>query len=165
MRIYIEEIEPKKLTYAKLRQLDDYFFEKKDVMEIFSEKGMYLVESNNVWRLVPTNEKINKITENEYTLLIDETIIERQKCSQLQMEHAFIKTTCFVYNTGKKSALNLVIEGKYNEQINTETIIDRTDKYSNFVCTNFYFEPKMQNTTILTPTIKNEINVFLSVLN
>jgi hypothetical protein len=171
MRIYIEEIKPTQITYDKLNKLEQYFTEKKDIIEIFSEKGMYLVESNNIWKLVPTNERIIKVIENGYTLLIDETRIEKNKCSQIQADHAFIKTTRFIYtvktqsNTTKKSSLNFIIEGKYNEEITSESIINKMDKYSNFMVTDFYFEPKFQNVTILAPDIKNEINVFLSVLN
>lgn len=159
MKIYVEEIQPKKITREKLLRLEEYFSIKKDILEIFSEKGMYLVENEKVWKLFPTNEKMNKLIENDVTFLIDESIVEKKICSQIPMEHACIETTIFIYHSKN---VKLVIEGFYEKNISTKMTID---KYGSFITTNFYFEPKNINLDITNPFMKNEINVFLLMLN
>lgn len=159
MKIYVEEIQPKKITREKLLRLEEYFSIKKDILEIFSEKGMYLVENEKVWKLFPTNEKMNKLIENDVTFLIDESIVEKKICSQIPMEHACIETTIFIYHSKN---VKLVIEGFYEKNISTKMTID---KYNSFITTNFYFEPKNVNLDINNPFMKNEINVFLLMLN
>lgn len=159
MKIYVEEIQPKKITREKLLRLEEYFSIKKDILEIFSEKGMYLVENEKVWKLFPTNEKMNKLIENDVTFLIDESIVEKKICSQIPMEHACIETTIFIYHSKN---VKLVIEGFYEKNISTKMTID---KYDSFITTNFYFEPKNINLDITNPFMKNEINVFLLMLN
>ena len=162
MRIYVEEIQPKKINRNKLTRLEEYFSIKKDILEIFSEKGMYLVENEKVWKLFPTNEKMSKFTENDVTFLVDESKIERKLSSQIPIEHACIETTIFIYHMKN---VKLVIEGYYEENISKKLNVDKSDKYSNFITTNFYFEPKNENLEISNPFMKNEINVFLLMLN
>jgi hypothetical protein len=159
MKIYVEEIQPKKITREKLLRLEEYFSIKKDILEIFSEKGMYLVENEKVWKLFPTNEKMNKLTENDVTFLIDESNVEKKICSQIPMEHACIETTIFIYHSKN---VKLVVEGFYEKNISTKMTID---KYGSFITTNFYFEPKNVKLDISNPFMKNEINVFLLMLN
>lgn len=159
MKIYVEEIQPKKITREKLLRLEEYFSIKKDILEIFSEKGMYLVENEKVWKLFPTNEKMNKLIENDVTFLIDESIVEKKICSQIPMEHACIETTIFIYHSKN---VKLVVEGFYEKNTSTKMTID---KYGSFITTNFYFEPKNINLDITNPFMKNEINVFLLMLN
>jgi len=161
MRIYVEDIDPKKITYDKLVSLQEFYSSKKDVLEIYSEKGMYLVENSKIWRLFPRNEKIVKFfdADNNITFLIDESIIEKIPSSQIPIEHEYVETTIFVYHMKN---VRLIIEGFYKKAISANA---NMDKYYNFVSTNFYFEPKNENLEISNPVLRNEIYVFLSVLN
>jgi hypothetical protein len=163
MKIYIDNIHPEKITSNKLIALEEYNFEKKEVLEIYSEKGMYLVENQKVFKLFPINEKIHKIIENEIIYLLDETTIEKQQYSQIPMEHVCDKKIIYMYHLKN---LRLIIEGciKREETILTK-ILSTEYKYDNFIVTNFYFEPKNGKLDINDLFIKNEINVFLSVLN
>jgi len=162
MRIYVEEIQPKKITRDKLSKLEEYFSIKKDILEIFSEQGMYLVENEKVWKLFPKSDKMTKVVEDGVTFFLDESIIEKKICSQIPMEHACIETTIFIYHMKN---VKLVIEGYYEESVSSKMNVDKSDKYSNFITTNFYFEPKNANLDISNPFMKNEINVFLLMLN
>lgn len=163
MRVYVEDMEPKKITHDKLIRLEGYFSIKKDILEIFSESGMFLVENENVFKLLPKNEKIKKYIDSGVTFIIDETKIEKQICSQIPFEHVSVATTIFVYNSKN---IRLIIEGHYKKELSIAVNIDKSDKYSNYVVTNFYFEPKNENLEIENNIfLKNEINVFLSLLN
>ena len=98
-------------------------------------------------------------SENNTTFLIDETTIEKQVAWQIPMNSETIETTIFIYN-GKN--VKLTIEGYYKKTKLPKTY---SDKYHNFIVTNFYFEPKNENLEMTNPFLKNEINVFLSLLN
>ena len=114
-----------------------------------------------IWRLFPRNEKMVKFVDdnNNLTFLIDESNIEKIPASQLPIEHECVETTIFIYHMKN---VRLIIEGFYKKSILTNA---NMDKYYNFVATNFYFEPKNENLEISNPFLKNEINVFLSMLN
>jgi hypothetical protein len=166
MRIYVEDLEPKNIDHAKLVKLGEYYFGKNDIIEVFSEKGMYLVENSKMWKLVATNDKTTKVVEGGVSFLVDETNIEKRLHSQIPFDHVMNKKTIFSYKT--KNVL-LFIEGHYEEnritRLNMDKIdFDKSDIYNNFVVTDFYFEPKYENLNISNPNVKNEINVFLSLL-
>jgi len=170
MRIYIENIEPRKISYENLVSLDkisSIVWKRKDILEIFSEKGMYMIENSKVWKLVPTNEKTRHLVEDDnQVFLVDETIIERKPSFQIPMNHVAIKTTIFSYETRN---VRLIIEGSYDNNIITiakPQASDKSDKYNNFKVKDFYFEPKNEKTDISNNSfMKNDINVFLSLLN
>jgi len=170
MRIYIENIEPRKISYqnlASLEKIPSITFKRRDVLEIFSEKGLYMIENAKVWKLVPTNEKVrHHVEDGAPDFLIDETEVERKVCSQIPMHHVPIKTTIFSYETRNA---RLVIEGSYDDNnivTGCAQTIDKSDKYSNFKVKNFYFEPKNEKIDISNNSfLKNDINVFLSLLN
>lgn len=162
MRIYIEDIDPKKITREKLSSLENFYSSKKDIFEIFSEKGMYLVESFKIWKLQVTNEKVVKVIDGCTTFTIDESNIYRQPCTQIPFDHVCIETTNFIYSSKN---VRLIVEGHYVENISAKINIDKSDKYCNYIPSNFYFEKKNNNLKISDPFIKNEINGFLSLLN
>jgi len=166
MRIYAEDLEPKKITREKIAKLQQYYFSKNDLIEVFSEKGMYLVENSKLWKLVMTNDKITKVLEDGVSFFIDETHIEKKVHSQLPFDNHSIKKTIFTYQTKN---VRLVIEGYYEE--NRVTILnidkldnDKSDIYKNFIVSDSYFELKHKNLNFNNVDVKNEINVFLSLL-
>jgi len=166
MRIYIEHFEPKNITRAKLVRLGEYYSEKNDVIEVFSEKGMYLVENTKTWKLDATNDKTTKVVEDGVSFLVDETSIEKKLHSQIPFDHAISKKTIFTYHMKN---VRLFIKGHYEENritiLNVDKIDrDKSDIYNNFSVEDFYFEPKYENLNISNPNVKNEINVFLSLL-
>ena len=166
MRIYVEDLEPKNIDRSKLVKLEEYYSGKNDAIEVFSEQGMYLVENAKMWKLVPTNDKTTKIVEDGVSFLVDETNIEKRLHSQIPVDHAMNKKTIFTYKT--KNVM-LLIEGHYEEnritRLNMDKIdFDKSNIYNNFTIDDFYFEPKYENLNISNPNVKNEINVFLSLL-
>lgn len=167
MRVYVEDLEPKNITRAKLAKLREYYSGKNDVIEVFSEKGMYLVENSKIWKFVSANDKITKIVEDGVSFLVDETNIEKKVHSQIPFDHSINKKTIFTYNMRN---IRLLVEGYYEENritiLNVDKIdADKSDIYNNFIVDNFYFEPKQPDKIgINNSFVKNEINVFLSIL-
>jgi hypothetical protein len=162
MRIYAEDFLPEKIKYDNLLNLEDFFSLKENILEIFSESGMYLADSGKTWKIISENDKTSKLVENGISFLLDESKIKKIPCFQLPVDHACIETTIFVYN---KKYVKLVIEGVYNEEISSKTSINKSDKYSNYMVKNFYFELKQENSKITDLFVKKEINEFLLMLN
>ena len=61
MRVYVEDFDPKKIDHRKLLKLEEYYSGKNDIIEVFSEQGIYLVENSKIWKLVTTNDKTTNI--------------------------------------------------------------------------------------------------------
>lgn len=161
MKVYIQNLEPAKINYSKLSSLDKYLLEQKSVVEIYSEEGMYLVENKKVYKLLPINEKSEKITLADTELIVDETIIVKEIAFQLPFNHYSENTKIFIY---KIENIRLFVEGKYEKNIVSPEKVSNIDKYCNFVTTNFYFDICNKN-ELFDPYVKNELNVFLSLLN
>jgi hypothetical protein len=167
MRIYVEDLEPKNITRAHLVKMGEYYSGKNDVIEVFSGKGMYLVENSKMWKLVPTNDKTTKVVIEGISFLVDETNIEKRIHSQIPFDYSMNKKTIFTYHMRN---IRLIVEGYYEENritiLNIDKIdADKSDIYNNFVVDNFYFEPKQpEKNGINNSFVKNEINVFLSIL-
>jgi len=166
MRIYVEDLEPKNITRSKLAKLGEYYSEKNDVIEVFSEQGMYLVENSKIWKLAITNDKTTKIVENGVSFLVDETNIEKRMHSHIPFNNSINKKTIFTYHMKN---VKLFIKGHYEESrvtiLNIDKLgLDKSNVYNNFLVEDFYFEPKYENLNISNPNVKNEINVFLSLL-
>jgi hypothetical protein len=166
MRIYVEDLEPKNITRIKLAKLGEYYSGKNDIIEIFSEKGMYLVENSKMWKLVITNDKTTKVIENGVSFLVDETNIEKKIHSHIPFDNSIYKKTIFMY---QMKNVRLFIKGHYEEGrvtiLNIDKLdFDKSDVYNKFLVEDFYFEPKYENLNIRDPNVKNEINVFLSLL-
>ena len=160
MKVYIQNLKPAKINYNKLSILDKYLLEQKSVVEIYSEEGMYLVENKKVFKMLPINETSEKITLSDMELIVDGTIIVKEIAFQLPFNHYPENTEIFTY---KIKNIRLFVEGKYEENIVNPAKVSKIDKYCNFVTTNFYFE--ICKNELFDPYVKNELNVFLSLLN
>jgi len=167
MRVYVEDFDPKKIDHGKLLKLEEYYSGKNEIIEVFSEQGIYLVENSKIWKLVTTNDKITKIVMEGISFLLDETTIEKKLHSQIPFHHSISKKIIFTYHMKNT---RLIVEGYYEENritiLNVDKIdADKSDIYNNFIVDNFYFEPKHPDKNgINNSFVKNEINVFLSIL-
>jgi len=170
MKIYIEDNSRTALsllTLAKdnknatkvnkiLEKIDKYLIKKQHVIDIYSKQGIYQVNENKTHKLFIKSEKIHEnITINTnsnelITLVIDDSVIEKELVHQIPYEHVNIPLTIHCYSLNKNNiALVLVIEFIENDKGSLRPI-------------NYYFEnnskPGYSNLTI------KEINVFLSLL-
>ena len=174
MKIYIENYNPNKLM-KKLDKLDTYFLIKKDIVEIYCDEGIYMIDNNNCYKRNISNENIVNKTVNGINYVIDETVITNENVYQIPTDHVSINITKFYYGlpnanqfkNQNQNMINLVIEGVKNMKPNYDNKYDNNydeSKYDNFLLNNFYIEVffKEDIDIILQKEI---INVFLSLLN
>ena len=174
MKIYIENYNPNKLM-KKLDKLDTYFLIKKDIVEIYCDEGIYMIDNNNCYKRNISNENIVNKTVNGINYVIDETVITNENVYQIPTDHVSINITKFYYGlpnanqfkNQNQNMINLVIEGVKNMKPNYDNKYDNNydeSKYDNFLLNNFYIEVFFKE-NIDTILQKEIINVFLSLLN
>ena len=144
MKFYIEGILPR---FDKIQQ----FYKKTEKTKmIYSVEGIFSVEINNIFKMIPIDKPITKIS-NYYkkglTITVDESYFEKQLLySQIPFEHTFVEQSLKYYYLGneerKESNLYLVIEENN--------------------LSNYYFLSKENIDNIL---IQEELTVFFSLLN
>ena len=174
MKIYIENYNPNKLI-KKLDKLETYFLMKKDIVEIYCDEGIYIIDNNNCYKRNISNENIVNKTVNGVNYVIDETVITNENVYQIPPDHISINITKFYYGlpnanqfkNQNQNMINLVIEGVKNMKPNYDNKYDNNydeSKYDNFLLNNFYIEVFFKE-NIDTILQKEIINVFLSLLN
>ena len=170
MKIYIENYNPSKLI-KKLDKLDTYFLCKKDIVEIYCDDGMYLIDQNNCYKLNVSNENVVNKSINGINFIIDESDVKKTDAYQIPPQHISINITKFYYGlpnannlkNQNQNLINLVIEGVKNMKPNYDNNYSE-NKYDNFLPNNFYIEVFIKE-NIDTILQKEIINVFLSLLN
>ena len=171
MKIYIENYHPSKLI-KKMENLDTYFISKQEVVEIYCDEGIYLINHNNCYKFIVSNENIVNKTLNGVNYVIDESYITKTHAYQIPYDHISINITKIYYGLPYKNNLKnqnqnliyLVVEGVKNMKPNYDNNYDTTNRYENFVPNNFYFEVFVKE-PIDTILQKEIMNVFLSLLN
>ena len=143
MKYYIEGILPK---FDKIEQ----FYKKTETTKmIYSNEGIFSVETNNIFKMIPVDKPIKKITNYKkgLTIIVDESYFEKHLLySQIPFDHIFLEQSFKYYCLGneerKDSNLYLVIEE--NNPVN------------------YYFLAKENLDNLL---IQEELTVFFSLLN
>ena len=143
MKYYIEGILPR---FDKIQQ----FYKKTETTKmIYSTEGIFSVEPNNIFKMIPVDKPIKKITNYKkgVIILIDESYIEKQLLySQIPFDHTYLEQSFKYYCLGneerKDSNLYLVIEENNPA--------------------NYYFLAKEKLDNLL---IQEELTVFFSLLN
>ena len=132
MKIYIEGILPK---FDKIQQ----FYKKTETTKmIYSTEGIFSVETNNIFKMIPVDKPIKKITNYKkgVTILIDESYFEKQLVySQIPFDHTYLEQSFKYYCLGNIDGvifdIYLVIEEHNpvnfyfvtNEQLNKDNFI------------------------------------------
>lgn len=158
MKIYIKNYNPKNIL-KKFKILDDYYISSKNSIEIISDEGIFYVNDKNFYKMNIILDKLSELRSNDLELLLDKSVFKNETVHHLPLNHINTSVTKFHYSINPKSKLKLVIEGTY--EMDDDKI---TNKYQNFIPTNFYFE--VQNEITDFELLNNDdLNVFLSLLN
>jgi hypothetical protein len=157
MKIYIQHY-----NLNNIASLDKYLYSETTHIDIYSNEGIFMVDNTQIFKLKITDKDVYKIenygvnfsgSNNKHTLLIDESVIEKEPVFQIPQDHIAIKLTTFTYKMYQKSNVSLVIEGTYNQPGNN-------GRYDGFEPRDFYFISSSNLTEI-----KDNLCVFLSLLN
>jgi hypothetical protein len=171
MKLYIVEDNPQSLSFLALAKdkknrakmnkiilkLEKYLIKKQSIIDIYSKQGIYQINENHTHKLYVKSEKPheNIILKNgddkNITLVIDDSIIEKELVNQIPYEHVTIPLIIHKYSLNKKNSLGpfLVIEFFTN------------NKEEQMRPINYYFEYGNNDNNIPI----EDINVFLSLLN
>ncbi len=162
-----------------LKKLDKYLINKQTSNDIYSKESIYQINENQTYKLFIKSEKIHenivlKTPDDKIvTLVIDDSVIEKELVHQIPYDHVNIPLTIHKYSLNKnknnKMGLMLVIEfiekkeNKENKE-NKEKKEKKDNKDNSLKPINYYFEygSEIGHTNNL-PT--EDINVFLSLLN
>jgi len=157
MKLYIKNYKPIDIL-KKIKLLDEYYFNTKNIIEIISDDGMFFINDKKFYKMSIILDKLVELRINDLELLLDKSMYKNEIVHYLPLNHINSHITTFYYSINPKSKIKLVIEGKYENEINI------TNKYQNFTPTNFYFE--VQNEITDFELLNNDdLNVFLSLLN
>ena len=94
MKIYIENYHPSKLI-KKMENLDIYFISKQEVVEIYCDEGIYLINQNNCYKFIVSNENVVNKSLNGVNYLIDDSVITKINGYQIPPDHISINITKF----------------------------------------------------------------------
>lgn len=160
MKIYIPGFNNTNLL-KKMEKIKRVFLndEEKEKYIIYSEEGIYEIESNIIYKLDMINDSTSKqsfLTNNNKIMefLIDNSEIKRIPINYIPFCHNMMKNITFTFlinNNYKKNQIKLNIVSICHNLTNS------SDSY-------FYFEMP-DNTDLNNSLIKEDINVFLSHLN
>jgi hypothetical protein len=153
-----------------LKKIEPYLVEKQHIIDIYSKEGIYQVNDNTTYKLYIKSEKIHddiilqRPDDKTVTLIIDDSIIEKEITHQIPFEHVNIPLTIHRYSL---NSLNKKVKNNSHGLVLVIEFIDTGDK-ENMRPINYYFEHRQPNNAKFgdgnnIPT--EDINVFLSLLN
>jgi len=150
MKLFIKDYNL--LNINNIIQLQDkYLVNKTNYYDAFSSEGHFNITNNKIYRI----DNIDKCSiqyekyANNFTILIDNSITNKKEVYQIPVDSIIIPTKILHYSLDKKSKIKMIIQ-MINDS--SETILD------------FYFEIN-EEVDINNIFIKDELNVFLSLLN
>ena len=151
MKIYIDNYNNEKMT-KKLGSFNKYLLNKTNVIEVYSDEGIYLVDSNNIHKITYLDKPIKKIRysdKNDFIIDLSETKLTI--VNQIPSDCIILKMETHNYQLNTKSKIKFVVNFALikNEDYNLH---------------NFYFDVS-DDIDINSPLFKEDINVFLSLLN
>jgi hypothetical protein len=158
MKLYIKNYKPIDIL-KKLKILDEYYINTKNSIEIISDDGIFYINDKKFAKMNIISDKLVELRSNDLELLLDKSVYNNEIVHHLPLNHINTHITSFYYSINSKSKIILVIEGKYEMDDN-----ELTNKYNNFIPTNFYFEVPNEKTNIEILN-NDDLNVFLSLLN
>jgi hypothetical protein len=157
MRIYIKQYNLNTLQ-KKIKQFDKYIQKTSDFIEIYSEEGIYHIDANNIYKLAIIDKPIQQYTNyyNDLSLIVDYSFSNKIKDSQVPANGIDICVKNIKYSLQTDSKISMILQVDNLTNRDESNVIDLYFEINNKECEeidlNNYF-------------IKNELNVFLSLLN
>jgi hypothetical protein len=141
---------------------NEYYSKSETYIQIYSSEGIYKIDNSSITKLISNDIDIKKLQNyyNNFTLIVDPSYFISQTVNQISPNHTSTTLKRNIYKINANSNLQLVIECEVKEEHNyykntIENVIIPND---------MYFE--LPNDTNINDTlVKNEIIVFLSLLN
>jgi len=155
MKLYIEDYKFSNLV-KRISSLKKYLVDTKTRLEISSNDGEYYIDNSHVYKITISDEapkRYEKYYKN-LNLIVDYSYTTNIETSQIPNNNIELVFNYLYFALNKSSKLKLVIK----------TLNETVDDINNIIPVDFYFE-KDGYDEINTIFFKDEINVFLSLLN
>ena len=162
MKIYINNLNIELLSNIMIA-INEQYIDSETYIQVYSKDGIYQINDNKINKLnaVDTDIEIHNNYSENYTLIVDPSYFTNSIVNKIPIEHTATKIKRCFFQINKNSDIKLVVEGNVIE----ETVFNKThDKNYGISPIDLYFEVD-NNIDINDALIKNEINVFLSLLN
>jgi hypothetical protein len=181
MKLYIENCAIQNVSFEKISKMENVFTQHKQLIEIYSENGNFIIQNNQLYKTTIEEEmniKHIKNYYNKFNLLIDNSCVEKQEYYCFPQNHIVLNLCESTYSLNKKSLLKLVVLFKHVDNLsliggtinsikqpsnNHSSTHVPTNKYTHYSPIDFYFTLP-NNVDINTSEIKEEINKFMLVL-
>ena len=115
MRIYLENFNYQNINFNNLKK---YKNELKEIIEIYSDNGLFLIENNRIFSLKYKDGLIEKCNNylNNINLILDKTIIKKNMnmVSHVPINNIQRKLKLYFYKLRDKSPLKLVLTYENN---------------------------------------------------
>ena len=156
MKIYIENYNIENLS-KKMKGLNKYLTNKTNVVEVYSDEGIFVIDQQNIYKVDYLDKPIKKgkyISETSVAInmMIDTSETSRTIVNQLPPDNVILKTETQVYQINATSKTKLIVISTLNKAVNEYKPHD------------FYFDVS-NDIDINSPIFKEDINVFLFHLN
>jgi hypothetical protein len=156
MKIYIENYNIENLS-KKMKGLNKYLTNKTNVIEVYSDEGIFAIDQQNIYKVNYLDKPIKKgkyisDTSAVFDMIINTTETTKAIVNQLPPDNVILKTETQVYQINATSKTKLVIISTLNKAVNEYKPYD------------FYFDVS-NDIDINSPIFKEDINVFLFHLN
>ena len=156
MKIYIENYNIENLS-KKMKGLNKYLTNKTNVIEVYSDEGIFVIDHQNIYKVDYLDKPIKKgkyisDTSAVFDMIIDTTETTKAIVNQLPPDNVILKTETQVYQINATSKTKLVVISRLNKAVNEYKPYD------------FYFDVS-NDIDINSPIFKEDINVFLFHLN
>jgi hypothetical protein len=156
MKIYIENYNIENLS-KKMKGLNKYLTNKINVIEVYSDEGIFVIDQQNIYKVDYLDKPIKKgkyISETSavFSMIIDTTETTKAIVNQLPPNNVIMKTETQVYEINASSKTKLVVILTLNKAVNEYKPYD------------FYFDVS-NDIDINSQIFKEDINVFLFHLN
>jgi hypothetical protein len=162
MKIFINHLNLDALPEL-LKSLNNNYINSETYIQIYSSDGIYEINNSLSKKLIPIDSDI-KILENyheNFTLIVDESYYGMEEVFQINNDHISRKMKKCFFELNKNSKIKLVIEG---EVLDDKHFYKRISNEYGIAPNDIYFELP-EKTNINDALVKNELIVFLSLLN
>ena len=156
MKIYINNFNIEILSEI-MKLLNDKYIKSETYIQVYSIDGIYKIEESSLFKqnIFDIDIQVYKNYYNNFTLILDPSYYITEQVYSINSEHISTKMKRYFYEVNKNSKIKLIIECEFCEKTAQNYDIKPND---------IYFEMP-NNIEINDALVKNEIIVFLSLLN
>lgn len=161
MKIYIEKLPITNLIKI-VPSLKKYLVNTKQQLEIISNEGLFYIDDSKAYKITIRDKDViaHKNYYNNFSLIVDYSYKTTIETNQIPNHNIETLHKYYYFALNKNSKLQFVIQSYSN---NVEDF-NNIDDFNNIKICDFYFEIK-EDIEINNIFLKDEINVFLSLLN